>query len=74
MIFVVHSLHYVVYQIFNKFNSNPRRIVDDLHFFCKERGLIIAGTAENVRHDYDKMVTDLGGWIVTLPSYMMAMV
>lgn len=57
---------------FNKFNSNPRRIVDDLHFFCKERGLIIAGTAENVRHDYDKMVTDLGGWIVTLPSYMMA--
>lgn len=56
---------------FNKFNSNPRRIVDDLHFFCLERGQVIATTAENIRHEYDKYVVDLKGWIVTLPSYMM---
>lgn len=56
---------------FSKFNSNPRRIVDDLHFFCLERGQAIATTAENIRHEYDKYVVDLKGWIVTLPSYMM---
>lgn len=56
---------------FSKFNSNPRRIVDDLHFFCLERGRVIATTAENIRHDYDRYVIDLKGWIVTLPSYMM---
>lgn len=57
---------------FDKFNSNPRRIVDDLHFFCLENNLVIATTPDEVKHELDKHVVGLNGWIVTLPAYLMS--
>lgn len=57
---------------FDKFNSNPRRIVDDLHFFCLENNLVISATPDEVKHELDRFVVGLNGWIVTLPAYLMS--
>lgn len=57
---------------FDKFNSNPRRIVDDLHFFCLDHGMAISATPDEVKHELDKYVVGLNGWIVTLPAYLMS--
>lgn len=53
------------------FTSNPRRIADDLHYVCRERGLVIATTADEMVEEDDKLVVDLTDWVVTLPSTMM---
>jgi hypothetical protein len=55
---------------YGNFSSNPRRISDDLHFFCRERGLVIATTSDQMQDELDKYVVDMDGWIVTLPSYL----
>lgn len=57
---------------FDKFNSNPRRIVDDLHFFCLDQGLVISATPDEVKHELDRYIVGLSGWIVTLPAYLMS--
>ena len=57
---------------FDKFNSNPRRIVDDLHFFCLDHGMAISATPDEVKHELDRYVVGLNGWIVTLPAYLMS--
>lgn len=55
---------------YNNFNSNPRRICDDLHFECRDRGLVIATTSDQMVDDFDKYVISMEGWIVTLPSFL----
>ena len=57
---------------FDKFNSNPRRIVDDLHFFCLDRGLVISATPDNCIDELEKYVIGLNDHIVTLPAFLMA--
>lgn len=54
------------------YNKNPRRIADDLHFFYKERGEIIASTNPDARtvDPLDKYIPSLKDWIITLPAYM----
>lgn len=55
---------------YSNFNKNPRRIVDDLHFFVEERGKIIACSPEDIRADpNNNYVLGLSDWIVTLPSF-----
>lgn len=58
---------------YDNFDSTPTRIADDLHFYVQKHDKVIATAPkrEDIIHDYDKYVTDMTGWIVTLPSYMM---
>jgi len=50
------------------FKRNPRRIVDDLHFFYMDRGKVIGSTGSEVEDENDSHVVGLRGWIVTLPA------
>jgi len=51
---------------FDIFNSGPKKIVESLHFFSMERGIVL-GSKPNV-NDGDKGL-GLSNWIVLLPSY-----
>lgn len=55
---------------FSNFTSNPRRIVDDLHFFYQQHGKIIATTGSNMKDEKDELVVSMKKWIVTLPAFM----
>lgn len=55
---------------FSVYHKNPRKIVDDLHFFYLERGQVIASTSPSLdKNELDKHVVGMKDWIVTLPSY-----
>lgn len=54
---------------FKNFAKNPRRIVDDLHYICRDIGKVISTTPDNLKEDYDKYVVGLENWIITLASY-----
>jgi hypothetical protein len=55
---------------YSNFNKNPRRIVDDLHFFVQERGKVIAATPDDISKDpLNKHVLGMNDWIITLPSF-----
>jgi hypothetical protein len=56
---------------YSRFPSQPRRTCDDLHFFCEERGLVIASTSDQMETELDSLVVDISDWIVTLDSYLM---
>lgn len=51
---------------YKDFNSNPRRICDQLHFYLKDRGFVIGTTSDAMSTELDKYVVDMRGWIVTL--------
>ena len=51
------------------YNSQPKRLVDDFYFFCLERGFVVASCSDEMVHELDQYVTDMKGWIVTLPSH-----
>lgn len=57
---------------FENFNSQPRRSVDNLHWFCLSRGRVIGSTADEMVHEFDKLTVDGDGWIVTLPAHTVA--
>ena len=49
---------------FFKFHQNPRRIADDLHFFYKERGMIVGSTYSSIdKNPLDKLTHNLNDWI-----------
>lgn len=52
------------------FRSTPRRTCDDMHFFCLDKGHVIAASPDDMKDDNDEHVVGMNGWIVTLPSYM----
>lgn len=52
------------------YNSQPRRLVDDLYFFCMARGLVPAACSDEMVHELDKYVVGMNNWIVTLPSHL----
>lgn len=57
---------------FKNFNSNPKRLCDDMHFWYLNRPepCVIGSSSDQMVHDLDKYVVGHDGWIVTLPSYM----
>lgn len=57
---------------FGDFTSNPRRIADDMHFLCREKGWVAATTSSDMVDENDKNVVDMTGWIVTLAAHMVA--
>lgn len=51
------------------YNSQPRRLVDDYYFFCRDRGFIVASCSDEMVHELDQYVYSMKSWIVTLPSH-----
>jgi hypothetical protein len=56
----------------SNFASQPRRLVDRLHYFCLDHGRVIGSTSDLIKSDFDAQTTKLGGWIVTLPAHLVA--
>lgn len=48
---------------YSRFPSQPRRTVDDLHFFCQENDLIIGTTSDTMEDELDKSVLSMVDWI-----------
>ena len=57
---------------YDKFSSQPRRTVDDLHFLCLEHGKVIATTSDQLKTEWDDLVVSTSNWIVTLPAHLVA--
>lgn len=53
---------------FEDFKSQPRRAVDNLHWFVKERGWIMGVTSSSVVDEFDDETLDRKDWIITLPA------
>lgn len=53
---------------FDKFKSNTRRLVTDLHIVNEAEGLIIGSTGKNMVTKLDALIPSTRGWIVTLAS------
>lgn len=56
---------------FDKFTSTPRRLSDDVEFECRERGLVMGTTSDNMETEIDRLVVGMDAWIVTLPAHHM---
>lgn len=56
---------------FGNFNSNPRKLVDDLHFVYEKKGMVIATTSDAMRIDLDNAVIGLNGHVTTLNTELM---
>lgn len=57
---------------YRNFNSNPKRLIDDMHFFHldQDRPAAIGTSSDDPTHELDRYVINHNGWIVTLPSFM----
>lgn len=55
---------------YKNFSSNPKRLIDDMHFWYLKRGCVIGTSSDQMVHDLDKYVVSHKDWIVTLASYM----
>lgn len=57
---------------YDKFPSQPRRTVDEMHFVCLnlEEPHVIATTPDELRTEFDDMTVSVKNWIVTLPAHM----
>jgi hypothetical protein len=58
------------YSDFQNFKSQPRRIVDKLHYFCQENDLVIATTSDEMATEEDELTIGLDDWIITLPAHL----
>lgn len=56
-----------------RFNSQPRRKVDDMHWYCLENNHVIGTTGSNMITDQDGMVRPLTGWITALNAHQITM-
>lgn len=56
---------------YNIFHSQPKRLMDQLYFFCLEKkDLIVASRGMKVTEELDQYVTSKDDWIITLPSHL----
>lgn len=55
---------------YRNYDSQPRMIADDVHFFELKRGNIIGTTSDQMLTEIDTYSAGLGNWIITLPAYM----
>ena len=53
---------------YDNFTSNPRRIMDDLHYFFLDRKHVVGATGDDMVDENDEHVVSLSDWIVTLPA------
>lgn len=57
---------------YSKFNSQPRRVCDKLHYFVMERGRIMGTTSDEMADEHDAKTISLRDWIVMLPAHLVA--
>lgn len=57
---------------YSKFNSQPRRVCDKLHYFVLERGRVMGTTSDQMTTELDKKTISLRDWIVMLPAHLVA--
>lgn len=57
---------------FTNFKSQPRRTVDNLHYFALGKGYIIGSTGSETSTEDDSTVVGLDGWITALPAHLVA--
>jgi len=57
---------------FANFKSQPRRTVDNLHYYCLSKGMVIGTTGKETAIEMDEDTVGLDGWIVTLPAALVA--
>jgi hypothetical protein len=57
---------------FDKFNSLPRKVMDDLHWHCEEEGLVPGSTASEMTEEIMEDAGDIKGWITMLPSHLIS--
>lgn len=55
---------------YSRFNSQPRRVVDKLHYFVMQRGKIIGTTSDEMAMDIDSKTISLRDWIVMLAAHL----
>lgn len=55
---------------YKNFASNPKRLIDDMHFWYLKRGQVIGSSSDQMVHELDQYVVSHRDWIVTLPSFM----
>ena len=53
---------------FEDFKSQPRRVVDKLHWFGLERGKVIGVTSAKLVDEFDEETLDREDWVITLPA------
>lgn len=52
------------------FDSQPRRLIDQLYFFVMGEGKIIASVSDDMEDELDAFVVGLKDWVITLPSHL----
>lgn len=58
---------------FEDFKSQPRRVVDELHFACqKSQDKVIGTTSDEMTDDFDDVTIGLDNWIIMLPAHLVA--
>lgn len=57
---------------FKDFNSNPKLTIDAMHPFAISHNWVMGSTSSDMTDDFDEETVDLSGWIVMLPSNMVA--
>lgn len=55
-----------------RFNSQPRRVCDKLHYFVLKRGKVMGTTADKMATEMDSKTIGLRDWIVMLPAHLVA--
>lgn len=57
---------------YDRFNSQPRRVCDKLHYFVLERGMVMGTTSDQMTTEMDAKTVSLRDWIVMLPAHLVA--
>ena len=57
---------------FHHFNSQPKRLADDMHYFCLDNGYVYGTTSDEMVTKDDSLVTSGVGWIVTLEANLVS--
>lgn len=55
---------------FCHFNSQPRRLVDALHFDALKKQKVMGSTSDEMTDDFDAETIGLEDWIITLPAHL----
>lgn len=60
------------YSEYKNFNSTPKRLCDDMHFWYQEQKVpkVIGSSSNQMVHPLDHHVVSAHDWVVTLPAYM----
>lgn len=59
----------VQYSEYQKWGSNPSKLVDYMHFFALERNLVLGSASEELKTDIDDLVPSMNDWIAMLSSH-----